>query len=448
LSGISPRSREPISLTGADCFLRAFDSEIRRNAGASHVSQLVLRLGPGFDVGIFTKLIEEVARAQPISRAPIGRRFGVGAPVYRMRAAAKRPYPPVVVHHAATRSDPLPACFSSRLNEPLSLRRGELLRFDVVRYADGSAGSDLAASWAHLLFDGSGSERFIRWLDECFRGARNPDTLPMPDEFAPVPYDGPNVGERGHRARAWQRWVHGQGESQMHSLAGPLRRTRQDLRYEVHTLSEGETERAEASARSRAGFLTPMLFYLAAAIRAHHAVFRDRGELPESYVIPLPVNLRPKGSEGAIFRTHTSLLWFRVKSEQVADFDELLSSLKQQRVSAIKDGHVENSGHAMHFARFAPTRLYSRMARAALRGELCSFFFAYTGEFLSGMRHFLGCEIEQGFHVPPVPPSPGSCAAISVFAGRMNVTHVHQNGLLSERERGIFRDTLRTDLLA
>lgn len=448
MRGVPPRSREPIPLTGADCFLRAFDSEIRRNAGASHVSQLVLRLGPGFDVGIFTKLIEEVARAQPIVRAPIGRRFGVGAPIYRMSAAAERPYPVVEVHDAATRGEPLPKCFASRLNEPLSLRSGELLRFDVVRYAHGTAGSDLAASWAHLLFDGSGSERFVRWLDECFRGAQSPDTLPAPDEFDPVPYDGPNLGERGHRARAWQRWVHGQGDSQMHSLAGPLRRTRQDLRYDVHTFTTEETERVEATARSRAGFLTPMLFYLAATIRAHHAVFQARDEIPDSYVIPLPVNLRPKGAEGSIFRTHTSLLWFRVLSDQVASFDELLSSLKRQRVSAIKEGHVENSGHAMHFARFAPTRLYSRMARAALSGELCSFFFAYTGEFLDGTRHFLGSEIQQGFHVPPVPPSPGSCAAISIFAGQLNVTHVHQNGLLSDREREIFRDKLRTDLLA
>ena len=46
-----------------------------------------------------------------------------------------------------------------------------------------------------------------------------------------------------------------------------------------------------------AGFLTPMLFYLAATIRAHDAVFRARGSDPVSYVVPLPVNLRPKGSE-------------------------------------------------------------------------------------------------------------------------------------------------------
>jgi hypothetical protein len=95
LPGEATRARGFVPLTGADGFLRAFDHEIRRTAGASHVSQLVLRLGPGFDPGIFAKLVEELASAQPIVRAPIGRRFGLGRPVYRTRAAARRPAPRV-----------------------------------------------------------------------------------------------------------------------------------------------------------------------------------------------------------------------------------------------------------------------------------------------------------------------------------------------------------------
>ena len=448
MRGDSPHTPVRIPLTGADCFLRAFDDEVWRYGRASHVSQLVLRLGPGFDVGIFTKLVEAVVRAQPIVRAPIRRRFGVGPPTYRVRAATRRPIPPIEVHDAEAPGEELPQRFADRLNQPISLRRGELLRFDVVRYAGGAAGADLAASWAHLLFDGSGSERFVRWLDACFRGAAEPGALPDPNEFAPAPPSGLSLQERGERARTWHRWMDRMGDPPMCSLAGPLRRTRQALRYDVLTLSHEETARAVASARQRAGFLTPMLFYLAAAIRAHRAVFRARGIDPRSFVVPLPVNLRPKGAEGAIFRTHTSLLWFHVLSEQADSMDGLLAALREQRLSAIKEGHVENGVHAMSFIRLAPTRLYSRMTRAALRGELCSFFFAYTGEFLSGLDRFLGSEIRNGFHVAPVPPSPGSCVAMSLQGERLNVTHVYQDGVLSDREREIFAAQLRADLLA
>jgi hypothetical protein len=86
------------------------------------------------------------------------------------------------------------------------------------------------------------------------------------------------------------------------------------------------------------------------------------------------------------------------------------------------------------------------MARRASPGELCSFFFAYTGEFLDGQRDFMGGEIRNAFHVAPVPASPGSCAAMSLRDGRLNVTHVHQQGVFTSAEREIFRAALRADL--
>ena len=49
-----------VPLTGADCFLRAFDIETRRSTGANHLSQLVLRLGPGLDVDGLRRTLEEV----------------------------------------------------------------------------------------------------------------------------------------------------------------------------------------------------------------------------------------------------------------------------------------------------------------------------------------------------------------------------------------------------
>jgi hypothetical protein len=440
-----------VPLTGADCFLRSFDDEIRRTNAASHVSQLVLRLGPGFDADGFRKLVEEAARVQPILRAPVRRRAGLGPPVYRTAAAARRPLPAVEIHEAEAPAEgepPVPALFDGRLNEPRSLRRGELLRFDIVRYAGGAAGTDLAASWLHLLFDGSGSEHFVRWLDECYRGVRTPAELPDPDELSRPAAPLPPMGERGDAAMEWKRWMDGFSAHPLRSLAGPRQRVRQALCSEVTTLTTEETLRAVESAKRRAGFLTPMLFYLTAAIRAHHAVFRERGIDPGSYVVPLPVNLRPRAAEPAIFRTHVSLLWFQVLPKQVEDFDGLLAELKAQRLGAIKQGFVEKGTCALDFARFAPRRLYAHMSRLALRGELCSFFFAYTGEFIDGLETFCGAPIRNGYHVAPVLPSPGSCTAISHFRGRLNVTHVFQEGVLSEREREAFRAQLRADLLA
>src|SRR5271165_113083 len=117
----------PIPLTGADCFLRAFDWEARRRNGASHLSQLVLRLGPGFDLAGFCDLVAQVARANPIVRAPIRRPWGILPPVYdtpRARDATPR----VWVQEAASASrNALPEAFWGRLNDTYDLRQGELV---------------------------------------------------------------------------------------------------------------------------------------------------------------------------------------------------------------------------------------------------------------------------------------------------------------------------------
>ena len=444
-----PRAPARVPLTGADCFLRAFDDEVRRRCGASHLSQLVLRLGPGFDPGRLEKLLDDVTRAQPMLHAPVGRRFLVGAPVYRTGRAAARPPPRLEVHDAEPGAGPppVPELFAERLNRPMDARRGELLRFDAVRHAGGAAGTDLAMTWVHMLFDGSGSERFVRWLDACHRGEASPERLPEPDELTRAPAPRPGPGERGRGARAWQRWHDGFAALPLRSPAGPLRTTPQRLRYALLRLSPDESARVAERASRRAGFLTPMLFYLAAALRAHDAVFRARGIDPGSYVVPLPVDLRPKGGPGAVFRTHVSLFWFQVPSQSVGDLDGLLERLKAQRLEAIRAGHVENGAFAMDFARLAPRRLYAHMARRAFGGELCSFFFAWTGEFLAGLQTFLGSPIESGFHVAPVPPSPGSCLALSFHAGRLHATHTWQEGVLSAGERQALLGRLRADLL-
>jgi hypothetical protein len=443
-----PRSRAPerVPLTGADCFLRAFDFEVRRNSGASHLAQLVLRLGPGFDPAAFAKLIAEVAEAQPILRAPIRRPYGFLPPEFRLDLGAGTKLPRVEIHDAPApvSESPVPPLFAERLNERVDGRRGELLRCDVVRYGGGAGGSDLALTWLHMLFDGSGSERFVRWLDEVARGSHSAAEMPDPPRS-----DSPAKTLRavGDEALRWQARMRSLGSRPPRSVAGPLARPPQRLEVDVATFTPEETARIVARARKLAGFLTPMLFYLAASLRAHLAVFQLRGIDPRSFVVPLPVNLRAKGAGGEIFGTRVSMLWFQVFPESCAELEPLLGELKVQRLAAIKEGMVEAGVAAMDYARWLPRSLYARMARRAFGGELCSFFFGYTDECLPGMSSFLGAPIRNAFHAPSVPPSPGSAAIFSLRDGRLNFSHVRQSGVFSGFELVRFRRSLRADLL-
>jgi hypothetical protein len=432
--------------------MRAFDDEVRRFHGAGHLSQLVLRLGPGFELEAFCKLVAAVTHATPILRAPVRRRFGFGVPVYRLSRAPRVPVPSITVHEAQPQTGSrdsgdkgLPALFRERLNIRLAIERGELLRFDLVSYDGGRYGTDLAMTWAHLLLDGTGSEFFIRRLEECFRGQNPVADLRLhgsdPSSRSPTP------GERVKRAREWQARMIRLSDAPPHSLGGPRRRIAQSLCYEVVTLSRAETTVVAGRAAEYAGYFTPVVFYLAAAIRAHDAVFTRRGEDPGHYLIPLPVNLRRKGVEGAIFRTNISLLWFSVAREYVADFAGLVGELMRQRRASIRDGLVEKGSAAMDLLRVAPARLHSWLARHNLSGEIASFYFAFTNDFLPGMDAFFGAEILNGFHAPSVMPSPGSSVTLSVRDGRLNVTLLYQRGAVRDDERQCLREQLLDDLL-
>jgi len=439
--------RGRLPLTGADCFLRAFDVQTRRWNGASHLAQVVLRLGPGFDPEAFRRTLASVVEANPILRAPIRRHWGVGAPVYRLDLAARAAPPAFALHEAAEApaEGSVSPLLARRLDEVRSGRRGELLRVDAVRHPDGT---DLAFTWLHMLLDGAGSERFVQLLEACGRGERAPHAVPAADRpGAPPDVALPaSARERGALARSWQTWMTGLGRLDVRSPAGPLRRVRQTLACDRQTFEAEATARIRERAGALAGVLTPMIFYLAAAVRAHHAVLRKRGAETGSYVVPLPVDLRPKGSEGGIFRTRVSMVWFQVRTALADDLDALLAELAAQRRRAIREGRIAAGAAAMDFARYAPAGLYARMARRALGGELCSFFFAWTGEFCPGLERFFGAPVRDGFHAPSVPPSPGSSLIFSVRSGRLSVTHVRQRGVFTPDELVLLREQLERDL--
>ncbi|TMA36186.1 MAG: hypothetical protein E6J87_01440 [Deltaproteobacteria bacterium] len=70
---MSRAAEDRLPLTGADAFLLAFDGETRRRNRANHLSQIVLRLGPGFAPDAFARVLAEVVEANPITSPPARR---------------------------------------------------------------------------------------------------------------------------------------------------------------------------------------------------------------------------------------------------------------------------------------------------------------------------------------------------------------------------------------
>jgi len=402
-------SNDRLPLTGPDCFLRALDRETRTFNGASHLSQLVLRLDSLPDPGELREFTREVFRAAPLLTARVRRPWGVAPPAYVPRPEHRRTDGARITWHDPGEHGEAPAPLRRRLNGRFDTAEGPHLHVDVL---PDDRGGRLALTWSHMLLDGAGSETFVGLLQRAWGRWKRDD--PMPSALRPAPtspldrfVEGTSWRERLSRSREWARRMNEESDPLPRSLTGPLTATPQNLTWKRRVFANQKAKAIRERARAHAGAMRSMLFYLAVSLRAHHRVHRFRKTPPQTYLVPVPVNMR-RGASKPIFRSHVSFLWFRAPAERIPDFEALMEHLRQRRKSMIRDGMEQLAAVALDAFRGMPTPLYHRMIRRPFGGEIASFFFSFTGDFLPDLDTFLGGRVTDGHHVPSVPVSPGS----------------------------------------
>lgn len=444
------KNEERVPLTGAGCFLRTIDRETRRFNDASHLSQLVLRLGGTVDSDRFRKFVRELFRNVPRLSAPIRRPYGIGYPSYCVPRDGTSRANVIKVHRG---SDPssgpsVPVPVTNRLNSILDLGQGQLVAVDLVRSDEEAV---VALSWAHMLFDGYGIEVFVDRLAEVL------EQWNRTGQFSARPFrsDVPNPlnelveeyswAERLNITRDWSDYITSLTDGAPASLSGPLKEEEQNLKVDVNVYDPDRTETIKNRATDLAGHMRPMMFYLAVTMRAHFEVLKSRDRSVPPLLVPVAVNMRG-GTDDPLFGTQVSFLWFRATSEDLSSLEGLVDHLKDQRLEMIKHDLHEKTAVALETVKYCPTWIYRRLIRDPFEGEMASFFFSYTGEFLPDVTELFGREVKLGLHTPGVPPSPGSSLIVSLHRGRLTLSHVHQEGLLTAGEKTLFLDRLESDL--
>ena len=415
----------------------SLERESRTFFDASHQAQLVIRLGPGFERNRFCQAVQKLYRKVPFLHATIRPKWGglFGPSVYHDAEPAGSA--PIYIHDPETPDRQsiyrgVPRHIRNLLNSgPIDPRQDPLIRFDLVDDADDTL---LVITWLFLLFDGHGMTNFIRLLSDTAAHPEDPVSIAWSEELV-SPIDLPDTMERLRIQRSWASTMEERLHPEPASLAGPIRSMPKQLDYEVHRFPPEETDAFDKLARSEAGVISPMLFYLAITIRAHHRVFLHRSSVPSQYLVPVAVNLRRGTDIDPTFRNHVTFLWFGVEPSELDDRQMLINSLKEQKRSQIQDGFPRSMAIAMENNRYVPTEMNRRMMRAQAGGELCSFFFAYTGHLFPEVSELCGGQIRDGFPTAGVPPSPGSSFVWSLVHGQLNLTHLFQQGVVRPDER-------------
>ncbi|MGH8479473.1 MAG: hypothetical protein ACREXK_07850 [Gammaproteobacteria bacterium] len=416
-------------LSGADWFLATAERMMLAAGQGEHLGLTVLRLGPGLDLCALRSAAARLAAASPIAAARLCKAI-LGVPRWVWRVDARASFP--VEEHR----EPLDTLCARRLNESSSAA----VCFDVL--GDGH-GSTVLLSWRHLILDARGAELC---LAEIARLAENADSPPpRAGSWGPITPRPKSLRTAFGEAKRFKDHFYALARTSIRSLGGVLPRPGAAA-FLVEEFSAAETAAITARAAT-----THELFhtgwFLAVAMRVHHAVLCRRGEAPESYQSNCPVQERKRGARHPIWQNHVSQLFFRLTPAEIAELDAAARVLQGQFVAQTRERLDVAFATASRFLRRMPAGLYLRMIRNGSHGHLTSFFFSHTGEFLPERRTFCGAPIAHGWHVPSVCQPPGTGVFFSERDARLIAVISWREGALRAGELDIMRTRLRADLL-
>ena len=415
-------------LEGSDYLMLGFDHELRRHGFAGNACQIVLELA-----GIISPDVLRERLAQLTAQFPILNAHPAGWIHPRWRVPRQASPPRVQIHQ------PMAGIEERLFNEPLDLRRGELARFDLVQMPGDR--TRLAFTWQHALMDAPGAEHFLAWIGE--------EKFTPPAAVAPAaPRPQPSLGQR--LKTAWKSLHHLDKfcEVKPQSIGTRHPSAPAKLHYQTLRFTAEETAAARAQAARLCGLLGDAQFHATVSLCELHKLRARLGCASPSYVLPMPVGLRPKGRIEPVFSNQLSMLMVQLFPAQLGSVADAAAAFKPQMEHALRTGLIESGRTLAELFRFLPLPLYVFMVKQGLRGEIGSLFFGDTAAVNPKLTNFLGVPVEDFTHVAAITPSPGLGVIFYYFRGLLRLTVVHSARVFTKVEADEFTISLRARLLA
>ena len=314
----------------------------------------------------------------------------------------------------------------------------------MVRQPGGE--KQLILSWNHALMDARGAELILRHL--CLdAGAKSAPTLE--NLIKPEQRHRSLIGwfRTVGQAHGSIKWLQTSGAEPLFTLlpaAPPVRGCRNGLR----AISFSDQETARLNRRNEqigAGFRRGH-FYLAASIRALHAVAVQRGNRDGAYLVPVPHDMRLRRALGPVFSNHLSILFYRIEPRQAGRMSDILSELSCQMMNQVRDKFPECCMAALDMFKPLPLPLYLRQLGKPTRGKFATLCFSDSGETCAGITDVFGGKILKVTHFVPTWP-PGLTILFWSFRGRPCALVSWADDCLSPAEVETVERGLRSALL-
>ena len=160
-----------------------------------------------------------------------------------------------------------------------------------------------------------------------------------------------------------------------------------------------------------------IVWRLALVGRTMADLWRRRGLPDLPFLVPVSVDLRPKGEPGATFGNVLAFHFARFRPSETADVDRLARALRGQMTDALRDGQLDANAVAMEFLKYRPLSLMLRDLPGTAARETFSFNCADLADFPPALEKLFGRRVVNAYHAPSVLPRPW----IGVFFNRCGI---------------------------
>jgi hypothetical protein len=335
--------------------------------------------------------------------------------------------PPPVRHRSVGSDHELQEVLEAELNAAIDPRREPPLRVLILdRAADPRPRWLLVLTWFHPLMDPRGGQNLLLHLAELDRHeGRRPDRGARP-AFVAAPDPRP-LRERGRIARRSLRLMRALAAVPPVSLGTGLA-----ARGRIRFRQERFVERESADEERRA--TREISWRLALVGRALAELWQRHGLPDVPFLVPISVDLRPKGEPGPVFGNLLAFHFARFRPSETADLPGLARALRGQMADALRDGQIEANAVAMDFLRYRPLRWMLRELPWTAARETFSFNCADIGEFAAPGNRVFDRAVVNAYHAPAILPRPGIGVFFNRCGGWNNLVTAWVEGVVSEDE--------------
>ena len=380
-----------------------------RREGVSNNTLMVVQCDGPLDPARISRSLDRYLDYSPWPSARLRRPFPWGQLHWAAGARDTLAAPPVR-HQRLGSPEALHAELESELNTAIDPRREPPLRFAILDGPDAAGPqSALVVTWFHPLMDPRGGQNLLAhlaYLDET--DGRVPWSG-APPVFVTEPDRRP-LKERGRLGRSSQRYmrtlVPEAPISPGTGLTSPGR-----VRFEqVSFVGDDRGLGGVHSTRE-------ICWRLALVGRTMAELWRQRGLPDVPFLVPVSVDLRPKGEPGATIGNVLAFHFARFTPSATADVGYLARTLRSQMTDALRTGQIDANAVAMEFLKYRPLSLMLRDLPGTATRETFSFNCADLTEFPPAVEKIFGRRVTNAYHAPSVLPRPG----IGVFFNRCGI---------------------------